>query len=62
MDGLHLNTIVTSFNGLDSVGGLFAGRQTKVDLCKLKLAEKELPVVVSRLLLRNTRITSLDLR
>ena len=63
MDSLEAVTSVTSLNGLNSVGGLFAGSQTEVQLGWKGLGQKEAVVAVARLLARSgTTLTRLDLR
>jgi hypothetical protein len=63
MDGLEPVTSITSLNGLDGVGGLFAGNQTEVLLGGKGLEEKEAVVAVARLLGRSRgTLTRLDLR
>ena len=63
MDGLEAFSSITSLNGLDGVGGLFAGSQTEVQLGGKGLAEKEAVVAVARLLERSrATLTRLDLR
>jgi hypothetical protein len=63
MDGLASVTSITSLNGVDGLGELFAGGQTEVVLSGKNLGEAEAAVAVSRLLLRSeTTLTKLDLR
>ena len=63
MDGLASVTSITSLNGVDGLGELFAGGQTEVVLSGKNLAKAEAVVAVSRLLLRSeTTLTKLDLR
>jgi hypothetical protein len=63
MDGLASVTSITSLNGVDGLGELFAGGQTEVLLSGKNLEEAEAAVAVSRLLLRSeTTLTKLDLR
>ena len=63
MDGLEAVTTITSLNGLDCIGGLFAGSQTTVMLGGKGLTETEAVVAVARLLARSrTTLTKLDLR
>jgi hypothetical protein len=63
MDDLATITSITSLNGVDGLGELFAGGQTEVVLSGKNLAKAEAAVAVSRLLLRSeTTLTKLDLR
>ena len=63
MDGLEAVTSITSLNGVDCVGGPFAGNQTEVLLGRKGLAKNEAVVAVARLLSRSrTTLTRLDLR
>ena len=63
MDGLAAVTSITSLNGVDGLGGLFAGGQDKADLRGKSLSEREAVLAVSRLLMRSEQtLTELDLR
>jgi hypothetical protein len=63
MDSLEAVTSVTSLNGLNSVGGLFAGSQMEVQLGGKGLGEREAVVAVARLLVRSRgTLIRLDLR
>ena len=62
MDGLAASTSITSLNGVEGVGELFAGRVTEVNLKNMNLLEREATVAISRLLLRSVEtLTKLDL-
>ena len=63
MDGLATVVSITTLNGVDGLGDLFAGRAVKVDLSRKFLPKREMMMVISRLLLRNKNtLTQLDLR
>jgi hypothetical protein len=61
--GLEGVTSVTSLNGVEGCGPLFAGGQTEIDMPGKRLREREAAVVVARLLLRSAdTLQKLDLR
>ena len=63
MDGLATVVSITTLNGVDSLGDLFAGRAVEVDLSRKFLPKREMMMAISRLLLRNKNtLTQLDLR
>jgi hypothetical protein len=63
MDGLASVTSIQSLNGIEGLGGLFAGRQTKAALGGKGVVKNEALEVVSRLLLRNQgTLAVVDLR
>ena len=63
MDGLEKVTSITSFNGVEGLGGLFAGRQTEAMLADKDLITNEAFEVAMRLLLRNQEtLARVDLR
>ena len=63
MDGLAGATSVTSLNGVDGLGGLFAGGQAEAALGGRDLLRQEAVVGVARLLRRSeATLTRLDLR
>jgi hypothetical protein len=63
MDELANVTSIQSFNGIEGLGGLFAGRQTEAVLGGKGVVKNEALEVVSRLLLRNQgTLAVVDLR
>ena len=61
--GLEGVTSVTSLNGVEGCGPLFAGGQTEIDMKGTGLRAREAVVVFARLLLRSANtLNKLDLR
>ena len=63
MDGLEMVTSITSLNGVNGLGELFAGTAVDADLRYKRLREREAMVAVSVLLPRcKSTLKTLDLR